>query len=700
MTQILLVTISAGISGSVYDSQSRAPLAAHVLVVELEHLSVCDTLGEFVIENMPQGEYELIASHVGYEDKILQVLVQDTDMTRLDIALNMMPIPMEQTETTTERYTLAPGRRIFEQKEMNAMPGAERNVFRAIQIMPGVSAASDYLGLFYVRGGELYENRVLLDNIEIMVPYHYFGVGSTFNADLIEDFEFLTGAMPARYGDAISSLLLLNTIETPALPNASVSVDLIEANVTYDQAFSGNLSTVFAAKRNYLDIILRQMDVVESVLLPYFFDVQGKVTAETRFGDVSLGGLYSKDGTDIQMTIADESIDIAMTGQANTAWLTWGLQTSERMRCEVYATYNQFRRNVQGTGIYSTDTVTEDHNVSKYGSQIHAEYDGNVLDLAAGAGFGHFRLDHSGAKIEDIFYKIGAIYYSLDADTGDYYGFLYAEQRFPLLRAFECEIGERLDWYPVIPEPVFCPRFKLIYRSNPNIYCAYDFQSQSPPLEYPVDEYKPLLARSANLGFEYLIMPALSWKIELYRKTYSNLIRAYDDSTLDNDGTGHATGIELSLRKYRIGNTYGIFSYSYSTSERTTPYDSSIVISDVHRPHALNLFFGSELPRGFQIGLQLQIASGLAYRPVIGAEGYWLPVYALEKERLPYYQRMDVHIGKQFKLWGVRGEFYVSVLNVTNRRNIQGYLYNWDYTLRKAIYMLPRIPMVGIRMEF
>ena len=702
MIHILLVIISATISGSVYDGQSRNPLAAHVRVLELEHLSVCDTLGEFTIKNIPQGKYELIASHVGYEDETLRVFVQNVDITHLDIALKIMPIPMEATETTTERYTLAPGRRMLEQKEMNAMPGAERNVFRAIQIMPGVSAASDYLGLFYVRGGELYENKVLLDNIEIMVPYHYFGVGSTFNADLIKDFEFLMGAMPARYGNAISSVLLLNPIETPAMPKASVSVDLVEANVTYNQIFSENVSTVIAAKRNYLDVILKQMGVVESVLLPYFFDIQGEVNAETRLGDLSLGGLYSKDGTDLQMTIADESIDIEMTGEAKTAWLTWGLQTSERMRYEVYTTFSQFQRNVHGIGITSDDTVTEDHNVSKYGSQIHAEYDGDLLDLAAGAGFGHFRLNHSGAKIEDIFYKIGAIYYSLDADTGDYYGFLYAEQRFPLLKTFECEIGERLDWYPVMSGPVFCPRFKLIYRSNPNVYCAYDFQSQSPPFEYQVDEYKPMLARSANLGLEYLIIPALSCKLELYRKEYSNLIRVYDDSTLDNNGTGHATGIELSLRKYRIGKIYGIASYSYSISERTTPYDSSIVTSDIHRPHILSLFLGSELPRGFQVGIQLQIASGLAYRPVVGVEGsnVWLPVYALEKERLPYYQRIDVHIGKEFQLWGARGEFYVSILNIANRKNIQGYLYNWDYTLRKAIYMLPRIPMVGMRIEF
>ncbi|UCG29672.1 MAG: TonB-dependent receptor [candidate division WOR-3 bacterium] len=702
MISLLIIMTSASISGYVYDIESKNPLTAHVLVADLNQVYVCDTLGEFIITDVRQGTYELIISHVGFEDETLSVMAYATDTNRLNIGLRMMPIPMEETETTTERFTLTPGRRIFEKKEMEVMPGAEKNVFRAIQIVPGVSSASDYLGLFYVRGGELYENKVLLDNIEIMVPYHYFGVGSTFSADLIKDFDFLMGAIPARYGDAISSVLLLNSIEPDRLARGMISIDLIEANITYNHRFSENISTVIGAKRNYLDFILKQMGIVESVLLPYFFDIQGKVNVKTGLGDFFVGSLYSKDGTDIQTTIIDQTISLQMSGTSHTSWFGWQFTPSDQLHCQFHTSYGQLDRNVYGIGITSADTVTEEHSIEKYGAKIHTEYDAGFLDVAFGGGFGHYDLIHSGAKIEDIFYKIGAIYYSLDADTTDHFGFFYATQRFPLLKIFEFEIGERLDWYPAIKNSVFSPRFKFTYRKNPILYFAYGFLSQTPPLEYPVDEYRPLQAKTINLGLEYLIMPALSGKIEVYRKDYGNLIRAENDTAFDNDGEGKAIGIEFSLRKYRIGNYFGIISYAYSRSERTTPYDSSVVITDVHRPHILNLFIGNRLPGGFQIGVQAQVAAGLAYRPVIGYEGSyeWLPVYAQDKERLPYYQRIDVHIGKEFQLWGTWGEFYVSILNVTNRKNIQGYLYNWDYTLRKAIYMLPRMPLVGLRVEF
>jgi hypothetical protein len=630
--------------------------------------------------------------------------VQGPDTIYLRIELSIVPIPVPDVETTGERI-ITPGERMLQKEEMEVMPGAEKNVFRAIQVIPGVSSASDYLGLFYVRGGELYENKVLFDNVEILAPYHYFGVGSTFNVDLIEDFDFLMGAIPARYGDAVSSVLLLHSKEASGARSGVFSIDLIEANLTYLCSFSEAASVILAAKRNYLDFLLKQMGIVEGVLLPYFFDIQGKIKLNSKFGDFSVNALHSREGTDIQASFVDQTIDLKLDGSANTGWVAWDFDWAERLSFQANAFYSDMDRHMHGRGPTSADTAAENYEARKYGALLHSEYRADGMTFALGGGFGRYGITHTGAKIEDIFYKIGALYYSLEADTSDYYGFLYAEQRFPILKIFDCEIGERIDWLPAIKEATISPRVRLIYRRNPSLFFAYGYLFQTPPLEYPVDEFKPLQARSLSVGTEYLVRPGLSGKIELYRKSYRNLIRGYGDNVFSNDGDGRASGIEFSLRQYQVGNLFGMVSYAYSFSERTTPYDSAIVTTDVHRPHILNFFVGSRLYRGFQIGIQLQVASGMAYRPVIGREGYggtygWTAVYAPDKDRLPYYQRFDVHIGKEFTLWGMRGEFYVTILNIIGRENIQGYLYNWDYTQRKAIYMMPRIPLIGLRLEF
>lgn len=704
MTSIVLFIIGATITGRVYSSDLSEPLQAHIFVATLQQIYVCDSLGSFAISNISAGSHQLVISHVGFKDETLAVTVQGPDKIHLRIELSPDPIPLQDIETTGERI-ITPGKRMLQKEEMEVMPGAEKNVFRAIQMVPGVSSASDYLGLFYVRGGELYENRVLFDNIEILAPYHYFGVGSTFNVDLIKDFDFLMGAIPARYGDAVSSVLLLHPKGPGSKHSGVASVDLIEANLTYSCPISEDLSMIIAAKRNYLDLLLTQMGIVEGVLLPYFFDVQGRINLSTKAGDFFVSGLHSREGTDIQASFVDQTLDLKLDGEANTGWFGWNFKRNDHLSFHAYAFYSDLDRHMRGRGPTSSDTASEDYHAQKYGAFAHTEYEAGAATLTLGGGIGKYALTHAGAKIQDIFYKIGALYYSLEADTADYYGFLYAEQRFPIFRVFDCEIGERIDWLPTIAKPTLSPRLRLIYRKNPSLFFAYGYLYQTPPLEYPVDEYKPLEARSMSVGTEYLVMPGLTGKIELYRKNYRNLIRGYGENVFSNDGDGHASGIELSLRQYQVGNLFGTISYAYSFSERTTPYDPVIVTTDVHRPHILNIFVGSRMRTGFRIGLQLQIASGLAYRPVIGREGYvgfyeWTAVYAPDKDRLPYYQRFDIHIGKEFTLWGMRGEFYVTVLNITNRKNIQGYLYNFDYTLRKAIYMMPRLPLVGLRLEF
>lgn len=688
--------------GNVFRTDTEEPLQAHVYVLDLDQVYVCDSAGLLIIPQLSAGTYTIIISHVGYKEETLSVKTPALDTISIEIGLEVSAISVEPVEATGERI-VAPGEQVLQTAEMQVMPGAEQNVFRALQMMPGISTASDYLGLFYVRGGELYENKVFLDNIEILAPYHYFGVGSAFNAGLVEDFEFFLGNIPVRYGDVVSSVLLLRSKEISQKQGGSVSLDLVEANLNYSLPISNEISASLAVKRNYLDFLLRRMGIIEGVMLPYFFDAQGKVNFRTHIGDFFIGGLYSREGTDIQTSIMDDTIDLQLDGGANTMWFGWQFEATDRLSYQAYASYADFQRHMFGRGPAVADTAFEDYTSFKYGVRAHSEYDAGFATLSLGGGFGRYGITHAGAKIEDIFYKIGALYYSLEVDTNDHYGFLYAVQRFPVFQNFECEFGERIDWFPVIRKPTFSPRVRLVYHKNPSIYLTYGYLFQKPPFEYPVQDYKPLQARSMSLGIEYLVLPALSGRIELYRKKYTNLIQRQSSELLDNDGHGQASGIEISLRRYHVGTIFGMISYAFSFSERTTPYDAEPVTMDVHRPHILNFFLGNRLPAGFNVGVQFQIASGMTYRPVIGREGdwyYWHPIYAPEKERLPYYQRLDIHVGKNFAIWNIRGEFYVTVLNILGRKNIQGYLYDWEYTARKAIYMMPRVPMFGLRMEF
>ena len=696
--------LSVTVSGDVYDLDTKEPLQAHIRVMTTDRMYVCDSLGSFVIPDIIPGKHTIAFSHIGFEKQTLYATIVDIDTTYLRIGLQTEPIAMDEIEATGGRIIML-GKQSFTREEIAIMPGAERDVFRAIHVIPGVSSASDYLGLFYVRGGELYENKVLFDNVEILSPYHYFGVGSVFNIDFIEDFDLYVGTLPARYGDAVSSVLLLHSIETNTERGGVFSADLIEAGLFYNHPFSEKSGLLVSAKRNYLDVLLKQLGIVEGVLLPYFLDLQAKMTVATKYGDFIFNGLRSKEGTDIHVTFADETVQLQMNGVGNNVWFEWNVEVTEKIDCQAYVFYSDMDRYVHGeipTGTNSHTTAIEEYNVQKYGTSFHTHCSTEHADFTLGGGIGRYGLAHTGPRIEDIFYKIGAVSHSLEADTSDGYAFLYATQHFSIFRILDCELGERVDFLPTIGQANFSPRIRLVHNRTPNLFFAYGYHYQTPPLEYRTQINKPVRVRTLNVGLEYLLLPGLLGKIEFYNKLYTNLIRGYQTEFFFNDGTGTASGIEVSLRKYRFGNSFGTISYAYSFSKRTTPYDSAAVLTDIHRPHIFNLFFGNQLPAGFELGIKLQLSSGLAHRPVIGREGsnIWQPIYAPQKSRLPYYQRIDLHLEKEFLIWGMQSKVYLTVMNITNHQNVQGYLYNGDYTTRKAIFMLPRIPLIGFSVKF
>ena len=84
---------------------------------------------------------------------------------------------------------------------------AEADVFRTLQLLPGVVSRSDFSSQLYVRGGSPDQNLVLLDGVAVYNPFHLLGLFSTFNTDAIKEVEFMTGGFPAEYGGRLSSVL-------------------------------------------------------------------------------------------------------------------------------------------------------------------------------------------------------------------------------------------------------------------------------------------------------------------------------------------------------------------------------------------------------------------------------------------------------------------------------------------------------------
>lgn len=156
--------------------------------------------------------------------------------------------------------------------------GGERDIIKSIALMPGVRSEGDGGGGFEVRGGNSYQNLVLLDGMTLYNPSHVMGIFSTFNDNALGSATLFKGPFPAMYGDASSSVL-----ETALAAgdmedfHGTATVGILAAKIAAQGPIVKNkLSFAVAARRSYVDAFLKMVPQYRSTVMN-FYDVSAKL---------------------------------------------------------------------------------------------------------------------------------------------------------------------------------------------------------------------------------------------------------------------------------------------------------------------------------------------------------------------------------------------------------------------------------------
>ena len=188
------------ISGFVVDAESTESLVeATVSAPDLGIGTTTNRYGFFSL-SVPAGSVRLVVSHVGYLPRTLnQTLTEDL---RLNIELN------PQTTRLDEMEVVGVGESSVEAVQMSqiklpigtirALPvlAGETDVFKTLQLLPGVQSGREGTSGLYVRGGSPDQNLVLLDGVTVYNPSHLYGFLSVFNSDAIKDITLIKGGTP------------------------------------------------------------------------------------------------------------------------------------------------------------------------------------------------------------------------------------------------------------------------------------------------------------------------------------------------------------------------------------------------------------------------------------------------------------------------------------------------------------------------
>lgn len=301
------------LSGTVTDSLTGETLiGASVHVSGALNTGVSANEYGFYSITLPAGAYEVHCSFIGYRAQSSNVELSAN--VKLDLTLVMSSKELGEVVVTKEKkgFDLQRpdiGAERMDMKDVEKLPMifGERDVLKAIQLLPGVKSAGDGQAGFYVRGGGADQNLVLLDEAPVYNTSHLLGFFSTFNANAIKDVQLYKGSMPAQYGGRLASVLDIRMKDgNDRKLGVSGSVGTISTNLTVEGPIKkGKSSFIIAARRTYADVFLKLYSdpgIRNNKL--YFYDLNAKVNVDAGPKDkLFLSGYFGRDVVGLGTTL-------------------------------------------------------------------------------------------------------------------------------------------------------------------------------------------------------------------------------------------------------------------------------------------------------------------------------------------------------------------------------------------------------------
>jgi len=530
-----------------------------------------DAKGQYDLQ-LPAGRNTLEISAVGHPTEAHPLEVIAGADVSLDIYLVERPRLQETVEVTARvGDDDAPATILVHPADVMRVAGGAENIFRTLQTLPGVSATEEFGSRLAVRGGGPDENLTVMDGVEIHNPYRLFGLTSAFNPETVRGFELYTGAFAAKYGDRLSSLLVVENRDGAKASgfSGSSALSITDANVVLEGKLPGASrgSWLVTGRRTYYDLVAERFTDSD---LPAFADLQGRATWTPRTNHrLTLFGLRSREATDATFTgdRAGEQGSVVTAAHNDVAALQYATLAGERLSSQLTAGYTrsadtldvdaQFRNDVRRSNAPAIDDGFSDANVvftrdlevrdlsvreqlAWQASGRHAVEAGFEVHGLRTSVVGRIEGDRNPNAANGSSIQGGTgLPALLDSLRNGTRTGAYLQERWQTTRSLVLEPGLRFDHSNVNQRSTVSPRLRAVLAFGPRtrLRAGVGLFTQSPGYEklvqsdyffdltgsgpLPLDYER---ARHAMLGVEHDFAPGLVARVEGYYKRFDQLI--------------------------------------------------------------------------------------------------------------------------------------------------------------------------------
>ena len=737
----MLIAQNASVNGYITDKSSGETLiSANVALLENNRGTSTNTLGYFSLTNLEPGTYTIAGSYIGFKLFRKTITLSADETLRLDIELEPNVVSTDEIVVTSDRVKEEQkdiGTAEINTELIKSLPKVfEADVFRSIQLLPGVKAASDFSSGLYIRGGSPDQTLILLDRNTVYNPSHFFGFFSTFNPDAIKDVRLYKGGYPAEYGGRLGSVLTIynkdgNRNET----EGTATLGMLASRVSIEGPYKKG-SWMFSARRSTLEPVLAALrstsDNIPSSF--YFLDFNGKVNFDASKNDKLSLAFYS--GQDkVNFPFSDDA-EFKLNYGNRTLSTNWTHIFSDKLFSNFVLTGSQYF-NYPEVELGGTP-IERRNNIYDYSVKADLEYLPNEKhELAIGIWAGTLTI-----RLNDRFDDEP----SFSSRSHSKYGSVYLSDTWRPSNKWKIVSGIRTSYLSDGDYFRLEPRVSLEYKANDRVrlQTAYGRYNQYLTLitneafsGFDVwltadDGVKPSFGDQFIVGAKTIPFLGYGLDIEFYYRTMNDMfeldpflqdVSGLDYPELFRIGNGDAYGAELFFEK-RVGDLTGFIGYTFAyTWKKFDEYNNDIGNPDgsgrryppkYDRRNDVNLVLSYQLSKRWKSTLSFNYATGQAYTQVLGrytvsntpwsnADFNTFTVGKINASRLPAYHRMDVSFARSGTFFGMgEAEWQFQIINVYSRRNI--WFYNFDFdenpVSRSAVPLLPLLPTISYTVNF
>ncbi|MCL1849958.1 MAG: TonB-dependent receptor, partial [Bacteroidetes bacterium] len=608
------------LSGYVYEKGSMESLpGVTIYLPDYDIIAFSNGYGFYSITYPAADFVTVLYSYMGFSiDTVVMASVPQLSFNKVmnkTITLQTVQISAEKKSMETPQMST----HTISSLEVKSVPMlfGEKDLFKTLTLLPGVSSGTEGTSGIFVRGGSPDQNLIILDEAPLYNASHLLGFFSIFNGAAVKSADLIKGGFPARYGGRLSSIIDVKMKEgNKESYHGEGGVGLISGHFMAEGPIVKNKSSfMVSGRRTWFDVLSRPiMAMFEDgfTMGYYFYDLNAKLNYD--FGDkdkLYVSGYFGRDKFSmIQKEKNDFKYEAGLFWQNGLATVRWNHLFFNKLFSNLSFIFSDYKLK-----IYQKLTEYSDYSQSSFAYDFASgirdyslKYDLTYIPNSLNTILMGTVVTYHEARPNAVQLKADAVRANKTSLLSGLEYVLYIEDEINIKNKLRINPGFRLNFFSVPQKTYICPEPRLNisynFRKDLVMKASYAMMNQYMLLLSPstvglpsdiwvpvTKNIRPQRSQQVALGLVYEPKkPRMTFSIEGYYKKTDHII-AYlpgasfmselsdglsgsfeKDQNLDweskiTSGKGWAYGVELMARK-SVGKVTGWIAYTLSWAQQ------------------------------------------------------------------------------------------------------------------------------------